>query len=289
MTLRNGSMRVGSALLLGSFLLMVNPGEAHAAELHVAPAGAPYTTIQSAIDAASAGDRILIAEGTYNTLNSKTAPDGYTGPAMVYQIVFIDKSLNISGGYDATFSHCDPELYPTIIDGFNQTRCIFVSNSDPVIEGLRIRNGNATGQEGSAWADVGGGIYAFRGSPIFLDSLVTNCRAEAGGGAFLAYCDYFNLIRVDFVSNRVTDIGGGFETLGSDGYIDGCLVLGNISDRIGGGGYISYSSPDMVGCEFRNNSAGDLAGGLGLYDTWATIGNCTFTNNSSDDGGGIWC
>ncbi len=288
MPFRNRSNLIQRRCLLASVFLTVLLGRTHAAELHVAPSGAPYTTIQAAVDAAAVGDRILIAEGTYSTMNTRPAPTDYSGATNIHQIVFIDKSITLEGGYDLTFSLNDPLAYPSVIDALNQGRCIFIESADPVIKGLNLLNGNAQGQGGASWDDAGGGIFARIGSPIILECNVSECQAGTGGGAFMSLCGFFNFLRVNFLSNQCSGMGGGAFLLNSDGYIDGCAFEWNTAGRMGGGMYISYSSPDVTGCRFRNNSATDYAGGLLLYDAWSFITANQFNANSAGEGGAIW-
>ena len=67
--LRRGPSRLG-AVLVGVALASLAPASAHAATLQVPCASSPcsageYDTIQAAINAASAGDTISVAAGTY--------------------------------------------------------------------------------------------------------------------------------------------------------------------------------------------------------------------------------
>ena len=60
------------------------------AELHVCPSGCTYDNVQDAVDAASEGDVIKVAEGTYTGVSAR---DGVT------QTVYLSKTLTIEGGY----------------------------------------------------------------------------------------------------------------------------------------------------------------------------------------------
>jgi predicted outer membrane repeat protein len=78
-----------AVLLAVSLAGYLNPSVASAADIKVGlntNPNATYTSIQSAIDAASAGDTIKIQGGDY------------------YEAIFIDKSLTLLGGYDASFN-----------------------------------------------------------------------------------------------------------------------------------------------------------------------------------------
>jgi pectin methylesterase-like acyl-CoA thioesterase len=67
---------------------------ARAADLHVCPTGCAYSSVQAAVDAASAGDVIKVATGTYTDVSTR---------AGVTQVVYIDKGVTIRGGYTTAF------------------------------------------------------------------------------------------------------------------------------------------------------------------------------------------
>ena len=57
----------------------------------------PYCKIQTAVDNAPADSEIHVAEGIYTGTHTVTATNSYT----YTQVVFIDKSLTLIGGFDA--------------------------------------------------------------------------------------------------------------------------------------------------------------------------------------------
>ncbi len=74
---------------------------AYAAELHVCLGGCPYASIQAAIDAASDGDVVKVAAGTYTGVNVRPRND-ITTTGVVTQMVYVSKTITIQGGYTTT-------------------------------------------------------------------------------------------------------------------------------------------------------------------------------------------
>ena len=103
MNIKRGVMlvcTVSTGLILAltwSLFLSGKPGLAIASSYTVCPAGPPtcdYGAVQSAVDAASAGDVIKVAQGTYTGVNNRGG---------LAQVVYIDKSVTIQGlGVDTT-------------------------------------------------------------------------------------------------------------------------------------------------------------------------------------------
>ena len=119
---------------------------------------ADFDNIQAAIDAASDGDEIIVAPGTYTSTQDAPVVD-MLGKAVL---------LRGSGGPVATI----------IQGGGYGSRGIFCGNGEmnsTVIEGFTITGCNA-GQH--HW---GGGIYNF-GSPTLTNCIIANNVADAGGG-----------------------------------------------------------------------------------------------------------
>jgi len=116
-----------------------------------------YSTIQAAIDAATTGDTVLVADGTYT------------------ENLIIDKDITIISENGAE---------KTIIDGGKITHVIAISSSttrDCVLDGFTVTNGgNANGDSD----DGAGGINVWGGSPTLRNLIITGNRREkwSGGG-----------------------------------------------------------------------------------------------------------
>lgn len=173
---------------------------------------APCATVQHAVNSAELGGEIRIAAGTY------------TGLPGITQTVYISKSIILRGGYtSANWNMPYPLTQTTTLDAQNARRVIYIASGQPVIEGLRLINGNATGL-GGAWGDGGGGIYVSSGaSPVIRNCTIANSTAYHGGGIFLVQ-NSATLEGNTIISNTASLYGGGAISL----YADGNTYAGNV-------------------------------------------------------------
>ena len=73
----------------------------------------PCRTVQQAVNLSWSGDdEVLVAEGVY------TATSG--------QVLFINATVVIRGGYSADFSAWDPQAHPTTLDGRGSMRVVYM-------------------------------------------------------------------------------------------------------------------------------------------------------------------
>lgn len=171
--------------ILNEITILPAPGTRHVAATSSSDIGnnctdpaQPCATIQHAIDQAMDGDDILIAAGTYtDTVTQTIGADTYT------QNVYINKSVNLQGGYNAVdgFVTYQPITNATYINGLGNNRAIFITNSHTVtISSLFIHNGLADGSDPAG--SVGGGIYN-AGSDLTITGtwVLTNDAQFAGG------------------------------------------------------------------------------------------------------------
>jgi parallel beta-helix repeat protein len=119
--IKYGSCRIGSAAQ--------RPLNAHAPMDRLVPD--EYATIQAAVDAANRGDIIKVAGGTYT------------------ESVSVGDYLSLYGGYDATFTVRDPDLYPVLIDANGAGNGISIVNQDHVIiDGFEVTGATGIQQYG---------------------------------------------------------------------------------------------------------------------------------------------
>ncbi len=110
-----------------------------------------YGTIQDALDAVSAGDTILIADGTY----------GGTG----------NVDLTISTGIMLMSESNDPEA--CIIDCDSTCRALTISAHEVMVQGMTFANG--------FHASSGGAIYCSGRAPLFYNCIFRGNEARHGG------------------------------------------------------------------------------------------------------------
>jgi hypothetical protein len=87
--------------------------------------GAPFRSIQFAINVAQSGDRIHVAQGTYGYNPGADQLSGFlhVNPAV---LMIYDKSLQIFGGFDNSFTTWAPATNHTVIDGGSALRGVYV-------------------------------------------------------------------------------------------------------------------------------------------------------------------
>jgi len=261
-----------------------------------------FKKIQEGIDAASHGDKVIVAPCTY-----------------VENIKFNGKNIVLT-----STNPNDPGVVKnTIIDG-NQAGSVvtFSGTESPacVLSGFSIRNGKAA---------YGGGVLG--GNSIVhtharvQNSVITGNKGSSGGGA-LCYCDGAiennhihgnraglggglwlcnGIIRANVISNNEA-VGHGGGLSGCGGIIEGNTMFDNLAQNGGGAledcdGWIrtntisdnhAHWGGGLSGCEgtvvdniIRRNTAVEYGGGL--YDCNGSVERNRILSNSADSGGGV--
>jgi len=269
-----GSMN-GCALRLGTVVLL--------AALSAAPVGAAtrhvpatYPTIAAGLSAASAGDTVLVACGTYH-----------------------EHALLMKSGVTLTSETGDPSCVTIDAEGLGRVmQCQGVSAAT-TIQGITFRNGHISGLSQFFW---GGGILCSAGAnPQILNCTFDSNVAQFGFGGGLSCIDSSPTVsNCTFTSNQAAgndstfSNGGAVNCLRSYAQFTGCDFENNISIGIGGAMYLDTSPVLLQSCEFRNNSAEFRAGAaycvLGNVLGDATIEDCDFEDNTSGGvAGAVMC
>ena len=183
---------------------------------------ADYTTIQAAVDAASGGDVILVAPGTY------------TGTG--------DEVANTHGKAITIKASGTPE--ETILDGEGArgvVRCISGEGTDTIIEGFTIMGG---------YGPYGGGIYCGNGdsNPTITDCTISDNTATNWGGGIYCWGSSPTITSCTISGNTAANDGGAiYCSNGSNPTLNYTVICDN------GGG--------QVGCDsgtdcYTNNGSG---------------------------------
>ena len=254
------------SILTALILLLTISGTLFATTRYVSPSGsntAPYTSLataansfQTAIGASTAGDLILVDDGTYVLSSKITVTIGIT-----------IRSINGSSA--------------VIVDGNNATKCFEINHADAVVDGFTIRNGYNPGS-------FGGGVHIISGGTV-QNCIITENQARDGGGVaidnsgLVQNCKIFDNLASN---NGANGYGGGIRLL-NGGTARNCEVTGNTSIQYGGGINI-WNAGTVYNCVIVNNSCPDGAGirtrnNSQIYNTiiYYNTGSANYTVNGS--------
>ena len=253
---------------------------AHAATIHVP---ADQSTIQGGIDAASEGDTVVVAPGTYYE----------------YEIDFMGKAIRVTGT-----DPLDPSVVDaTVVDGQRRGSVFYFhggESRESVLSGVTVQEGLGAGWPNNRgggvtcrddasptieycliranWAGGGGGIYAKESTPR-----VVKCRVEDNGSEFRGggiYCHMAPmLIENCSVTGNTSAFGGGINCNDCAPTIRDCLVSENSATTGGGGIVAGVSNPNISNCMITQNNGGRSGGGFSFAQSNPLIVNCTIADN----------
>jgi len=231
-----------------------------------------YSTIQSALTAASEGDTVLVQPDTY------------------YENIIWPETNGIkliSAGDSSN----------TVIDGGGTDRVIYIYelgteiDTTTLIKGFTIQNG---------YHPEGGGIRSI-GAGLKLESLlIKNNHSQSGAGIFIRDTDVI-ILNVN-VSNNTNNMGYDIPAGAGDGVgiclkdVNGVLKNVLISDNNGlyqtycrgGGLYIQGGNPSIINTIIIRNSSNEYGGGV-YSNSVANFYNVIIADNIAlKDGGGLW-
>jgi parallel beta-helix repeat protein len=222
-----------------------------------------HSQIQSAIDASSPGDTVLVSPGTY------FENIDFSGKAItVVSTDGAESTVIDAGGFGSVVKFTSAETRSSILDGFT------------------IQNGTGTLISPFYY---GGGINCTASSPTIRNNIIRQNTGYHAGG-ILCYIGGSPLIEYNIFENNTADhYGAGIYITSSSAEVTGNVIRNNTAGS-GAGITVAYNSS----CTATNNliygnSASKGAGIMGLINGTVTLNNCTVASNAgTNSSGGIY-
>jgi predicted outer membrane repeat protein len=229
--------------------------------------GCAYATVQQAVNAATDGDTLRMAEGVY------------------FENVYVaGRDITLEGGYDSSCTAAGTDV--TRIDGSVGTgSTMVVDGSTVLLRGLELAWGQGSG----------GGLFTTGGAAVTLEqTTIRDNHGDYGGGIYVSGGTAVTLTNdSDVIHNTASGYGGGARVWGS---LVGAETTSDISDNCaahGGGVSISGGVLTLDGSDMEGNEAADAEGeGGGIHaedeGSVALLGNAWVYHGTAYDGAGAY-
>src|ERR1035441_1867774 len=254
---------MNNSVHLTVFILLLAASRLSAATLYVSldsmTPTTPYTSwataatnIQDAVDAAHAGDTVLVTNGVY-AVGSRDA-GGFPSRGLSRVTITNSVTLDSVNGPLAT-----------AVDGGGSVRCVYLG-TNALLSGFTLTNGAS----GDPLVPLGGGgVLCLSTNAILTNCVLTRNSANYDGGG--AYCA--TLYNCMLTGNSAGRHGGGAAYC----TMSNCVLTGNSAGGFGGGVF----GGTLDNCTIRGNSPTDPNGGDGGGANGNSVGcllnNCTLS------------
>jgi hypothetical protein len=245
--------RTRATTTAGILCLMMSTAFAGSAGAATLKVPSQYATIRAAVNAAAAGDTVLVADGTYSSAGDL----GLT----------ISKSITIESvnGAASTIIDCSSDNFAYV-----ETNC--------TIQGFTFENADS-GESGVIEMDASGTI---------TQCTFKNDTNLGGNGAAIEMNDGTTTV-TDCTFDQQNG-SGAISLSGANATITNCTFTNGNGEIGGGGGAINMNTGTVTvsGSTFTGNTGGSNAGGVFYWRNGTlTVTDSTFTNNSGSYGGVI--
>ena len=233
----------------------------------------PYTnwataalTVQDAVDAASAGDEIVVTNGVY-------AAGGRAVYGTMTNRVAVDKLLTLRSVNGPEFTVIQGHQVPGTTNGEGAIRCVYLTNGAS-LSGFTLTNGGTRTEGDWAQEQSGGAVLCESTNALVSNCIVIGNSAFQGGGVAGGTLNHCAL-----TGNTAVGGGGAARAILND-----CALTANAASNGGGaaGGPWGGGVCALNRCVLARNSAQNAGGGAGD----STLNNCTLTGNESQSRGG---
>ena len=254
------------------------------------------TTLQAAINASSAGDRIFVTAGTYYPTGY---PAGVTSKDTRDYAFYLNKDIKIYGGFANTgtpsWGSRNSSSNPVILSGninvggtaTNDCYHVFITeglSSAAVLDGVTITGGNADGSSAITYSGQtydranGGGMYNYSSSSTLANVTISGNNATYVGGGMANNVSSPILTNVT-ISGNTASYGGGIINSGGSPILTNVTISGNTASTDGGGMYNDVSSLILTNVTISGNTASSNGGGMYNDVSSPTITNTIFWEN----------
>jgi len=251
-----------------------------------------FLDLQDALDVASSGDQIWMAQGTYTP--SDTGGSNESQEAS-YRLI---AGVEIYGGFvgsETNLGERDPSTYVVVLSGdleqddfsggttidnaFHVVTADNLFGISPLIDGVAITQGNAVVS--------GGGLFILNyhdsstAYPILKMCNIVNNDAKFGGGVHVE-TGGVTLILCKLIRNDAAANGGAIYSLGNL-VVDNCLISANTANDMGGAMYCNGNQFKVLSSTIVQNIAG-FTGGIYISSQSNILTNNIIWSNSDNFG-----
>jgi len=217
-----------------------------------------YCDIQSAIDAATAGDTVTLAKGNYE---------------LWQESITIDKSITLAG---------DSSENTLLLGEGNAPASLIVVTSDA--EEVVLKNLTIAGRIVSGSPTMGAGGLDFRGGDLVIDNVAFKDNRGGWGGALRITAVFGTVqIRDSKFTGNTGFAGGGiavYDGSALDLIIEDSYFSGNNAVFSGGAMLMrDVATVELKEVEILNNSAGNTGGGVHIFTDTGTMDLTVTTSN----------